>query len=223
MQHPEYVAVRRSKRSHDGLYRVLIGFIMGLLFMGALNLIVNADEQPIIVIYTDEYLAKHPIEIGIAPGENAVVDSTEEAFPYSEEVPLSPAVQEYIWLKCKAATDDYTNYYYFMLGAIELESSFRTKAVHYNNNGSVDRGLCQINSCNVKKMKKLGLINSSDDLFDTYANINCAFALMNDYIAQFGVCEAAYYAYNTGRIKAGSNKNSRTVMHNMAKWKELLT
>ena len=218
----EYVAVKHSKRSHEGFCHILIGFIMGLFVMGGLALVAKADEQPIAVIYTDEYLAKHPVEIGIAPGENAVVDDT-EAFPYSEEVPLSPAIQEYIWLKCKAATKDYMNYYYFMLGAIELESQFKSGAVHYNTNGSVDRGLCQINSCNVKKMKRLGLINSTDDLFDIYANINCGFALMDEYIGMFGVSEAAYYAYNTGKKKSGSNRNSRTVMSNMSKWRSVLS
>ena len=226
MQHPEYVAVRRSKRSHDGFYRVLIGFVMGLFFMFGLGMMSHAEALEIQIIYSEEYLAKHPdlltkVEIGIAPGTEE--EKVEEAFPYSEEVPLSPAVQEYIWLKCKEATDNYNEYYYFMLGAIQLESSFKPTAVHHNSNGSIDRGLCQINSCNIKKMKKLGLIGSTDDLFDIYKNIDCGFAMMNQYINMFGVTESAYYAYNTGRERTGSNKNSRAVMRYAAAWKEVLT
>lgn len=143
-------------------------------------------------------------------------------FNYSEDVPLSPAVQEYIWNKCTEATDDYENYYYFMIGAIELESSFNHEAIGHNNNGSTDRGLCQINSSRISEMKNLGLIDCTGDLFDIYKNIDCGFELMNRYVEKFGVCESAYYAYNTGREKEGSNKNSRKVMKNMTKWKEVL-
>lgn len=224
----EYVAVKHSKKSHGGFYKLLIGFIAGLFFMESFHMMIKAEEKPIAVIYTDDYIAKHPelaiTAVGIAP--DSVVKEPmkeEEVFSYSEEVPLSPAVQEYIWAKCKEATSNYKEYYYFMLGAIELESSFRTKAVNYNSNGTVDRGLCQINSVNVKGMKQLGIINTADDLFDTYKNINCAFQIMNEYIWRFGICESAYYAYNTGKIKEGSNKNSRAVMKNMAKWREILS
>lgn len=160
----------------------------------------------------------------IKPATETVADNSNPAarFRYSEEIPLSPAIQEYIWNKCVEATDDYENYYLFMLGAIELESSFNEDAVGHNKNGSTDRGLCQINSSRISEMKNLGLIDCTGDLFNIYKNIDCGFELMNRYVEKFGVTESAYYAYNTGREKEGSNKNSRRVMKNMSKWKEVL-
>ena len=156
--------------------------------------------------------------LGIAFG---IIRARADTFPYSEDVPLAPAVQEYIWDKCEWS-DKQFEYYCFTLGAIELESSFNRKAVGHNKNGTVDRGLCQINSSRVDEMCKLGLIGSSQDLFDEYKNIDCAFELMDRYIEEFGVTESAYYAYNTGKVKEGSNKNSRAVMRNTQKWKEVL-
>lgn len=163
------------------------------------------------------------------PADNAVIETMEvyvpdsdDDCPVSELVPLDVEVQEYIWTRCKKATGDYKNYYAFMLGAIELESSFKRTAVHHNTNGTVDRGLCQINSCNIKECKKAGLISCAEDLFDIYKNIDCGFHEMNDCINKHGVCENAYYAYNTGKSHGGSNKASRIVMKHMAKWSAVL-
>ena len=150
------------------------------------------------------------------------VPDSDDDCPVSNAVRLPVEVQEYIWNKCKKVTGDYKNYYAFILGAIELESDFKRTAIHYNDNGSVDRGLMQINSCNIKSCKRAGLISCTDDLWDIYKNIDCGFHEMNDYVKKFGVCESAYYAYNTGRQNGGSNKNSRVVMQNMSKWNTIL-
>ena len=150
------------------------------------------------------------------------VPDSDDDCPVSAAVRLPVEVQEYIWNKCKKVTGDYKNYYAFILGAIELESDFKRTAIHYNDNGSVDRGLMQINSCNIKSCKRAGLITCTDDLWDIYKNIDCGFHEMNDYVKKFGVCESAYYAYNTGRQNGGSNKNSRIVMQNMSKWNTIL-
>lgn len=223
MEHPELIVVQRSKRSHENLYRVMIGFVMGLLFMWFYGIIARAEQPNVLIIYPEDYyiaadiLEQQRVEVGKGP------EYKEPEFIYSEKVPLKREVQEYIWNKCKEATDDYVEYYYFMLGAIELESTFRANVTHNNGDGSIDRGLCQINSKNIKKMKSQGLINCTDDLFDIYKNIDCGFAIMNPFIETFGVTEAAYYGYNTGvEKKNGSNKNSRAVMRNMAAWKDIL-
>ena len=236
IEHPEYIAVTRCKRRGHKLITACLVITTIAAWSVIFSMRAKADVN---IIYPDDYQfsvnsPEITVEVGKSPedtlkeiGEQTnplyIVKAAEVQFPYSEAVPLSPAVQEYIWIKCKEATSDYVNYYYFMLGAIQLESSFNSNAVHYNGNGTVDRGLCQINSCNVKKMKKLGLINSSDDLFDTYKNIDCGFAMMNRYIDMFGVTESAYYAYNTGRERTGSNKNSRAVMRYMGQWKSVLS
>ena len=154
--------------------------------------------------------------------EEIYVPDSDDDCPVNENVPLSVEVQEYIWTKCKKTTDDYKNYYTFILGTIQMESDFKRTAIHYNNNGTTDRGLMQINSCNIKSCKSAGLISCTDDLWDIYKNIDCGFHEMDDYIKKFGVCEDAYYAYNTGRQNGGSNKASRTVMSNMANWSQII-
>ena len=80
----------------------------------------------------------------------------------------------------------------------------------------------QINSSNIGKLKRAGLISGADDLFDPFKCIDCGLWFMNQYVEKFGVAESAYYAYNTGREREGSNKNSRMVMKYMAEWKQLL-
>lgn len=150
-----------------------------------------------------------------------IADSDDDC-PVSDAVPLPIEVQEYIWTHCKRVTGDYKNYYAFILGAIQHESSFKRTAIHHNKNGTTDRGLMQINSCNIKECKNAGLISCTDDLWDIYKNIDCGFHEMNSYVEKHGVSESAYYAYNTGREKGGSNKNSRIVMKYMAQWNAIL-
>ena len=150
------------------------------------------------------------------------VPDSDDDCPVNEAVPLDVELQEYIWTRCKKATSDYEDYYAFILGCIQHESTFRATATHHNSNGSVDRGIMQINSSNIGKMKRAGLITSSEDLFDPFKCIDCGLWLMNQYIDKFGVSESAYYAYNTGREREGSNKNSRRVMGYMSEWKALL-
>lgn len=146
------------------------------------------------------------------------IPDSDDDCPVSSAVPLPIELQEYLWTKCKKATGDYKNYYAFCLGVMEHESSFRAKATHHNSNGSTDRGIMQINSSNIGKMKRAGFISSAEDLYNAYKCIDCGVHMLNNYIGMFGVSESAYYAYNTGRERHGSNKNSRIVMKYMAKW-----
>ena len=146
------------------------------------------------------------------------IPDSDDDCPVSSAVPLPIELQEYLWTKCKKATGDYKNYYAFCLGVMEHESSFKAKATHHNSNGSTDRGIMQINSSNIGKMKRAGFISSAEDLYNAYKCIDCGVHMLNNYIGMFGVSESAYYAYNTGRERQGSNKNSRIVMKYMAKW-----
>ena len=150
--------------------------------------------------------------------DDIYVPDSDDDCPVSSAVPLPVELQEYLWTKCKKATGDYKNYYAFCLGVMEHESSFRAKATHHNSNGSTDRGIMQINSSNIGKMKRAGFISCAEDLYNAYKCIDCGVHMLNNYIGMFGVSESAYYAYNTGRERHGSNKNSRIVMKYMAKW-----
>lgn len=154
--------------------------------------------------------------------EEIYVPDSDDDCPVSSLVPLDAEVQQYIWTKCKKTTGDFKNYYAFILGAIQLESDFKRTAIHHNSNGTTDRGLMQINSCNISSCKRAGLISCTDDLWNIFKNIDCGFHEMDDYVKKFGVTESAYYAYNTGRQNGGSNKNSRVVMRNMAYWNTIL-
>lgn len=187
----------------------------------------NSDEtnESSDVIYKDSghnnaetEQSSEELQVTATNGDEIYVPDSDDDCPVSDLVPLPTDVQEYIWNHCKKVTGDYKNYYAFILGAIQLESEFKRTAIHHNSNGSTDRGLMQINSCNIKECKRAGLITCTDDLWDIYKNIDCGFHEMNDYIRKFGVCESAYFAYNTGRTSGGSNKNSRVVMSNMAQW-----
>ena len=177
---------------------------------GEVNVIKHAEPK-------SDIKEEQPVNI-----EEIYVPDSDDDCPVSAAVRLPVEVQQYIWTKCKKVTGDYKNYYAMILGTIELESDFKRTAIHYNDNGSVDRGLMQINSCNISSCKRAGLISCTDDLWDIYKNIDCGFHEMDYYIKKFGVCESAYYAYNTGRQNGGSNKNSRIVMRNMSYWNTLL-
>lgn len=199
----------------------MITIVTAMIIAMTLAMTANADTY-------DELATKYngqTVEVGIAPPGTEVevyIPDIDDDCPVNEAVPLSPELQQYIWTHCKRATSDYKNYYAFMLGAIQHESSFRFKATHKNDNGTIDRGICQINSSNIGKMKRAGLISGTQDLFDPYKCIDCGFWLMDQYINMFGISESAYYAYNTGKEKHGSNINSQTVMGYMENWKKVV-
>lgn len=207
--------------------------LTGLLLVVLATMRARADEPRQII--NGEYVIAEirtqddAIDITEAPPINRLsealdvyVPDSDDDCPVNDAVPLSTELQEYIWTRCKKATSDYENYYAFILGCIQHESTFRAKATHHNSNGSVDRGIMQINSSNLSKMKRAGLIAGAEDLFDPFKCIDCGLWLMNQYIDKFGVSESAYYAYNTGRETEGSNKNSRKVMQYMAEWQSVL-
>ena len=210
---------------------------VALLFCCCLALVqvitAHAEEPKMIVggeyVIAEIHTQDDAIDITEAPPINRLsealdvyVPDSDDDCPVNDAVPLSTELQEYIWTRCKKATTDYENYYAFILGCIQHESTFRAKATHHNSNGSVDRGIMQINSSNIGKMRRAGLIASAEDLFDPFVCVDCGLWLMNQYIDRFGVSESAYYAYNTGRETEGSNKNSRKVMQYMADWIALL-
>lgn len=195
--------------------------LMTCLFIVLVQVVSTKAMTPYIDGATGEWV----YEIDEAPPINNISTALEEAdgaCPISEAVPLSEGLQRYVWEKCKAKTDSYRQYYTFILGAMQHESSFKAKATHHNDNGTIDRGIMQINSSNIGKMKRAGLIGQTEDLYDPYKCIDCGFHMMDSYIDMFGITEDAYYAYNTGREHGGSNRNSRTVMGYMSEWNRVL-
>lgn len=178
------------------------------------------DESVILVDSTSE-----SSEGGAGDGSEVrvYVPDSDDDCPVNEQVPISIELQEYLWTRCKKACPNaYKDYYAFCLGVMQHESTFRDWVTHKNGNGSIDRGIMQINSSNVKKLVNKGYITCGDDLFDPYKCVDCALYFLNNYISRFGVSESAYYAYNTGREREGSNKNSRIVWKYYNNWKEVL-
>lgn len=147
--------------------------------------------------------------------EYLIDEATWNTIPLSDQVPLSNEVQAYLWQKCKENNIPYT----FFLATIDFESNFNPNAF---NKRTVDRGLCQVNKCWVDDFQKMGWISCADDLFDPFINIDCGMYVMMEAINQFGVCERAYAFYNTGKKGVKSNKNSRQVMKDWAKWQSIL-
>ena len=219
----EYIAVINTKEGNK-IYDPAIGtytYVIGERPTDIDSAGNNVDSE------TGDVLASAPNESHEGTEGNTVTEvyipDSDDDCPVSEQVPISVELQEYLWTRCKKACPDaYKDYYAFCLGVMQHESTFRPKATHKNGNGSIDRGIMQINSSNVKKMKNAGLISSSDDLFDPEKCIDCGLHMLNNYVSKFGISESAYYAYNTGREREGSNKNSRIVWGYYQNWKEIL-
>lgn len=134
------------------------------------------------------------------------------------ELPISEDVQKHLYAVCRESGIDYA----FALATIAHESSFNENATHHNSNGTTDRGLCQVNSCWVKDLKELGYITCAEDLYNPYKCIDCGMWVLKSCVDELGNTESAYYAYNTGRYKSGSNCNSRQVWEYKQAFAELL-
>ena len=87
---------------------------------------------------------------------------------------------------------------------IRVESNFDSNAVNYNKNGSVDRGLCQLNSNSFPEL-------SNAQFFNEYVNISKSVEYMSFLLSMYNNDEKmAIYAYNCGfnRVNAGNVPNS---------------
>lgn len=142
-----------------------------------------------------------------------------DAFHYRDFIPLSEDLQRLLWDECEKYGIDFL----FAAAVIKQESDFRASATNHNSNGSVDRGLFQTNSCWIKDLKRIGYISSANDLYDARTGIKCGTWELAKCVQHHGNSESAYYEYNTGKSKGGSNRNSRKVMSYMAEYKALLS
>ena len=176
-------------------------------------------DIPIIIITTDDP-QKDAIKIAEAPPIDRISEALDEAgtvddCPYNDLVPLDPDLQKYIWDKCKAATDDYRNLYSFMIGLIDQESTFNSRAV----SKTADYGLCQTNKKWVyPEVKKEFGLSDVTDCFDPYISVDCCFYELTKKLDSYGVSERLYYYYNTGKTSGSSNKNSRSMIKKWQKW-----
>jgi soluble lytic murein transglycosylase-like protein len=94
--------------------------------------------------------------------------------PIIEGIEIDEEVLEYIWGKSEEFDFDYL----LVLAIIGVESNYGRVKKNTNNNGTVDSGIMQINSSNIKWLSELAGIDNVDPNND-YHSIDMAFELMN--------------------------------------------
>jgi soluble lytic murein transglycosylase-like protein len=131
------------------------------------------------------------------------------------DIPLSFDLQIYIYKTCKQKGIPYE----MTLAVIKTESDFNPKAKNINDNGSVDKGLMQINSIHKKWCKELGIT----DLLDPYQNIIIGTELLSNLYNKYKDVHKTLIAYNMGenglkrnlKVGRGSTNYSRKVISNI--------
>lgn len=113
-------------------------------------------------------------------------------------LPLS--VKQYAFLKCSEKNISYS----LFCAVAYNESRFTSGAIHINKNGTVDRGLCQINDACHPFLIRQGLMTDPDSLFNPYTNIDCFIGLMEYHLSYTTDEYHALLAYQVGE---GAFKN----------------
>lgn len=141
--------------------------------------------------------------------------------PVNEELNgyMTEDLQEYIWNLCarRYTGKQLKEYYSCMIGLAQGESEFNPKATNYHGD-SCDRGLYQINSKNVSRLKKAGLITSAEDLYDPYASARCGEYIFWEGYKEKGYSEQSYTRYLYGDKKERSNRYTKRVWGMMQGW-----
>lgn len=88
-----------------------------------------------------------------------------------------------------------------MLALITHESSGDWESTNQNSNGTLDAGLCQINSANWPKY------NLSSNPYDVTRNLSASTSILNTALQTYGNEEDALYAYNAGNPTNGKLYN----------------
>ncbi|GHU80290.1 hypothetical protein FACS1894191_5210 [Clostridia bacterium] len=136
---------------------------------------------------------------------NVAVDAGD--FVYLPEIPLNEELQRYTYQQCIANGLDYA----LVLALMWRESGFELDAVGYNDNGTSDSGVMQINDINREWLKKdMGIT----DLMDPKQNITAGTAILGGFVKRHGM-HNALLAYQYGeagmaeKLKSGLVTNSK--------------
>lgn len=119
-------------------------------------------------------------------------------------------LREYARTHCEKADISYE----LFLAVAHNESRFQPDATHINKNGTVDRGLCQINDACHPFLYSRNIISSPDDLYNPYININAFISLMEYHLSYTTDEYHALLGYQVGegayrqRYENGSKTNS---------------
>jgi hypothetical protein len=133
-----------------------------------------------------------------------IIDSKGER-PKIKNLNLNDDLCDYIWIK----SNEYDFSYEFVLAIIGVESNYGQAKKNKNKNGTVDAGLAQINSKNVKWLAEMAGIEDVD-VYNDYHNVDMMFELLKyerDYFRKLGYSEEEVFlltclAYNMGRSGA---------------------
>lgn len=113
---------------------------------------------------------------------------------------LEQGLQDWVYEMCEEY--NITGYEDLVIAKLYCESSFRTSLEHHNNNGSVDVGIAQINSCNWEWLEEeLGVT----DFHDPYQSIRCGVYMLSRHLHNNGYnVHKALVAYNMGQSRVNS-------------------
>ena len=142
----------------------------------------NTTFKPTVKAIRNESLTVNTIKYGklISMSNNCDLKQTNIMFNntsdkddyYIKEIPLSKELQKYTYDLCEENDVDYET----VLSIMYEESRFETNKINYNNNGTRDYGLMQINSCHKSEFKEQGVTN----ILDPYQNIKFAVNMLAD-------------------------------------------
>lgn len=159
----------------------------------------------------DVYIAE-AVEASVSPPTKAIEISVppssaseSEAF-YIEQISLSEELQKYIYDLCKERNISYD----LILAVIKRESNFNVNSIGYNDNGSYDSGLMQINSCHLESIEDT---YGFTDIMNPYNNVLVGIDMLSENINEYGEV-GGLMAYNLGSggyedaVAAGINSTS---------------
>lgn len=133
--------------------------------------------------------------------------------------------KKYAYSKCK---ENDLSYEMFLAVAFN-ESRFTVNATNINKNGTIDRGLCQINDSCFSFLNSKGVLKNKEQLFDPYININCYIELMKYHKEFTGDEDLALLRYQVGAggykkvmSNGGTNKTHQRVLKYKKDFKEYL-
>lgn len=135
------------------------------------------------------------VSLNIEPEEKAAPQQPEEPVDlfYIPEIPLGKELQEYTYDLCVENNVDYE----LVLAVMWRESRFELDATGYNDNGTQDSGVMQINDCNKKWIANE--LNVTD-LYDPQQNILAGVTMLSEFVDTYGEHDGlmAYGAGETG-------------------------
>ena len=111
---------------------------------------------------------------------------------YIEDIPLEQKEQQFIYKQCTK----YGIPYDLMLGMISLESNFNPKEINTSNkNGTIDFGLCQLNSCNINTLNEY--FERELDYLNFYDNVEAGIYHFSKSYDSYNI-EKSLLVYNRG-------------------------